>query len=293
MKNVIVIFLFTLLSINLSAQELVADVTVNYESLPIVNKEILREFGDNVESYLNNNSFTGSFWEFDKIPVTIQIFFTGAANEYSYNAQIVIQSLRRIYDSNNMSSMLIVNDSGWEFRYEKNQAMIYDPNNFESVTSILDYYAYMIIGFEQESWEKFAGTEMFQKAFQLVNLAQSSDYTKGWKRTTGTYSRMGLVEDILNEKYSPFREAFSDYYYGIDMYEKNKEKAQAMIANLVNVLDKMKSKIDIRSVFVKTFFKAHADEIVERMKDYPDKSIFETLKKIDPPHTSKYDAALD
>jgi hypothetical protein len=43
---------------------------------------------------------------------------------------------------------------------------------------------------------------------------------------------------------------------------------------------------------MKVFFDAKAGEIVERLRGLVDPSIFITLKKIDAPHTSKYDEAL-
>ncbi len=48
----------------------------------------------------------------------------------------------------------------------------------------------------------------------------------------------------------------------------------------------------ITSVYVRTFFDAKFGEIVDLLKFYPDSEIFSKLKKIDPPHTAKYDAVM-
>jgi len=46
----------------------------------------------------------------------------------------------------------------------------------------------------------------------------------------------------------------------------------------------------ITSVYVRTFFDAKFGEIADLLKLYPDTEIYSKLKKIDPPHTAKYDA---
>lgn len=48
----------------------------------------------------------------------------------------------------------------------------------------------------------------------------------------------------------------------------------------------------INSVYVKTFFDAKHGELIDYLRDYPDPELFSKLKKIDPPHSSKYDAVM-
>ena len=44
----------------------------------------------------------------------------------------------------------------------------------------------------------------------------------------------------------------------------------------------------INSVFVKSFFDAKYNEIIDQLKFFGDESIFTKLKKIDPSHAGKY-----
>jgi hypothetical protein len=48
----------------------------------------------------------------------------------------------------------------------------------------------------------------------------------------------------------------------------------------------------LNSVYIRTFFDSKSGEIIEHLKDYPDPELFSKLKKIDPPHSSKYDAVM-
>ena len=285
--------LLVLLTFSIKAQELQATVTVQYENLPVINKESLVIFAQTVKDYLNGNRFTGTTWNNPKINCTFTIFFLSAGDETSYSAQVFIASQRQVDRSTKYSTMLTIMDNNWSFTYEKNQALYFNPMVNNSITSFLDYYAFLILGMDNDSWEQMSGTPSFSKALDIVHIALSSKNSKGWDKSSGSYNRRDLVEDILNERYRPFREAISVYNYGIDQYENDsKVKGQEKIASLVSVLQKIKSKIDLRSIFIKVFFDAKYQEIIEYLKDYPDKSVFKALKEIDPPHAGKYDEII-
>ncbi len=281
----LLLLLFSVLSY---AQELKCTVTVNYESLPVVNRELLVGFQGAIEEYMNKTKFTDSEWDGDKIECQLSIFFTGAADEVTYGAQVVVNSQRPIYQSGDKSPMLAILDNNWSFKYQKDQALYSKQSVFDPITSFLDYYAYVIIGFDLDSWEKDGGTPYFRKAFDIVNLGATSGFSSGWRKDNSTYNRWNLVEDLLNEKYRPFREAAYEYYYGLDMFQVNKEAGLKRMVNFVNAIYKIRDKIDIRSVYIKVFFDAKYGEIIDRLSNYPDKSVFKTLSEVDPQHAAKY-----
>ena len=277
----------------LAAQELQATVTLNYQNLPVANKESLVNLENEIETYLNTTRFTGSDWKYNyKIKCDFNISIISASDEVNYSAQAVIVSQRQIYKSSNISPMLRIFDNNWMFTYEKNQPLYFNPLTFNSIASFLDYYAYVIIGMEQDSWEKFAGSVYFNKAFDIVNLGSGTRFSKGWESTSGNYNRKDLMENLLSEKFRTVREAFSDYHYGIDQAQKNRAAGQKKIVGFIKTLKSLESKLDVRSILIKTIFDAKNGEIVDYLRDYPDKEIFKILKSIDPPHASKYEELL-
>ncbi|NUN07602.1 MAG: DUF4835 family protein [Ignavibacteriaceae bacterium] len=291
MKKVL-LFVFALY-FSMPAQELQAVVTVNYQNLPVINKESLVNFAREIETYLNTTRFTGTEWKYDRIKCNFNISITTATDETNYSAQTVLVSQRQIYKSQSISPMLRVFDNNWVFTYEKNQPLYFNPLVFNSITSFLDYYAYMIIGMEQDSWEKLSGSEYFRKAFDVVNISSGTRYGKGWESTSGNYNRKDLVENLLSEKYRTVREALSDYHYGIDQAQRNRAAGQKKIAGFITTIKSLESKLDVRSVLIKTIFDSKHGEIVDYLRDYPDKEIFRVLKSIDPPHASRYDEVLN
>ena len=101
------------------------------------------------------------------------------------------------------------------------------------------------------------------------------------------------MNEILSTTYSFLRNSIFDYHYGIDIFAQNKQLGQEKILSLVDVLWIMYQKLgNINSVFVRTFFDAKSGEIIDHLRDYPDPELFSKLKKIDPPHSAKYDELI-
>ncbi|OGV88870.1 MAG: hypothetical protein A3J88_02560, partial [Melioribacter sp. RIFOXYB12_FULL_38_5] len=244
-----------------------------------------------------NNKYTGKPWEGEKIKCNFTIFFTGASDDVNYSAQLVVTSQRPIEGSRLNSLMLTIMDNAWSFRYEKGQAMYFNQSNFDGLTSFLDYYAYIIIGFDSDSYYDLGGTDLFQKALDIAVKGASSKYAKGWALETAAFNRRALVDNLLNSKYQQFRSDYFNYHYnGLDLLNSKdaKERAVALpnMVNLVKNLEKSKGSIDWRSVLLKVFFDAKAGEISEYFRGRVEPSLFTTLKRIDASHTTKYDEAL-
>jgi hypothetical protein len=290
MKYTILFFLF--FSFATIAQELNCKVEVNFQNLPVNNRELLTDFGGIIESYLNTTRYTNEDYS-QKIDCSVSIFFTGASSDVDYSAQIVIISQRPIYQSTNNSPVLTVNDGQWQFKYQKGQALYANQTSFDPLTSFLDYYAMIIIGMDMDTFELLGGTIYFKRAQDIVNLGANSGASLGWQSSSSVYNRWGLVNEILSTTYSFFRNSVFDYHYGIDIYKQNKELGQQKIASLIEVLWIMYEKLgSLNSVYIRTFFDSKSGEIIDHLKDYPDPELFSKLKKIDPPHSSKYDAVM-
>ena len=286
------IILFLVLTTAGLAQELNCRVEVNYENLPVNNRELLADFANVIESYMNTTRFTDIDWA-EKIDCSLTLLFASASGDVDYSAQIVVVSQRPVYNSTSNSLMLTINDAAWSFRYERGQALYSGQSTFDGLTSFLEFYAMIIIGFDWDTWEEFGGSRYFQRAQDIVNLGASSGFSNGWLSSSASYSRWGLVNDILEEKYSKFRSTVFDYHYGVDIYQQNKILGQQKMVSLIdNLYNMWEVEGGLKSVLLTTFFDAKYGEIIDLLKDYTDLTIFEKLKKIDPPHAARYEAVL-
>ena len=186
-----------------------------------------------------------------------------------------------------------VQDKNWQFTYERNQALYFNQGTFDALSSMLDYYAYLIIGFDADSYEKFGGSPYFAKAFDLAILGANSRFSDGWSAIGASYSKRGLVEDLSNAKFEKFRKNYFDYHYnGLDILKDDPQNAIDNLNKLVNDIYDNYEKMT-RSVLLRVFFEAKAGEIVDNFGKVANKEVFEKLKIIDPAHITKYNEVLD
>ena len=57
---------------------------------------------------------------------------------------------------------------------------MYSTTTFEPLASFLDYYAFMFIATELDTYEYMGGTTFFNRATELADLGKDSDWSNGW-----------------------------------------------------------------------------------------------------------------
>lgn len=274
------------------AQELQADVTVNVEKLSSSVRDYLAGFEADVERYLNNTRFTDEDLSGERIQCSFNIFFETVSGDNRYTARVFVGSLRPIYIGNERSTrstpILRIMDERWEFTYVPNQVMLFDEFRFDPLTDFLDFYAYLIIGFDLETYTELSGSRCFQKALNIANQANSTAFSRDWQPSQ-TYSKFSLADEINNNKYQPFRLAFFSYHFdGVDLLATETTKGLDNILASIETISELRRKQDPRSVLIRAFFEAKYLEIAEIFQQYPDRSVYTRLIAADPSHQSTY-----
>jgi len=282
-----------------AAQEIDCTVTLNADALNPSDRVNITNLGTDIQNYVNSYKWTQGF-KGPKIKVTLTVYLMSVSSSTStagqvYSAQAFVASQRPIYQSTDVSPMLRVIDNSWQFLYQKDQPLHHDEFHFDPLAGFVDYYMYVVLGFDADSFEPLSGTQYFQKASNIVSLGQNSDYTQGWQPGgSGTYSRYALISDALSGKYEAFRRAFFDYEYnGIDLLSTQKDTAQAAIANALDKIADLVIQSGTRGALVKMFFDAKYLEIADALKDYRDKEVFQKLSIADQSHQSTYSKYLN
>jgi len=273
------------------AQELNCQVTVNTENISSADRDYLRNFKSDVERYLNATHFTDANLYGDKINVSMNIFFTQVTGPNRYRAQVAIGSTRPIYAGNDTSGsvtqVLRLLDSQWEFPYVPNQRIYFDQYTFNPLTSFLDYYAFVIIGFDLDTYKPLDGASVFQKALNTATAALASSSNADWQSNSG-YSRYGLAQELTNPRNEPILQAYYTYHFdGIDLLATENRKG------LDNILTALESVWKVRqqnamSLLAKIVFDAKAKEIAKIFLSYPDPSVYDRLAGFDPEHRTEY-----
>jgi Domain of unknown function (DUF4835) len=269
------------------AQQLVCGVSVNYESVSTTHKDLLADFGSDIQYYLNNYP-----WGPDsdiKVNCNLSIFIQSVIGENRYSAQAVIVSQRERLGSQKNTPMVRLKDDQWEFTYVQNRPLNHSQSDFNDLTSFLDFYAFLILGYDYDSYEPLGGTQWFQEAADVASLGRSSGQ-RGWQGSTGSYSRTQLIDDILKPSLTPVREAGYVYHFaGLDSLALNPKVAYERILGALERIGEARKSSDPRNLAMLVFFDAKHLEIAELFENYPDPAIYKKLGQIDPMHISTYE----
>lgn len=271
-----------------SVGQIEAQVTVNLEKITGSSRDLLQNFAADIQTYINSNKWTSEDIGNEKIQCSITIFFVSVNGDNSYSAQLFLGSQRPIYKSQKNTAMLRLFDDTWDFTYIKNQPLYRDETRFDPLTSFLSFYMYLVLGYDFDSYNPpLAGTPYFQKALSICNQAPTS--TKGWDRTSSTYSKLSFIEELLNVKYQPVREGMFMYNYkGIDYLSFKSADGQKNIIAFLQKVAEFKKSVNPNSLVVKAFFDTKYQELAEIFRNYQDKSMLQLLCSVDPAHESTY-----
>ena len=274
-----------------AAQELDCTVTINTDLLAAEARENLNDFVAQVQNYVNSYRWTNEDLGNEKIPFTLSISFQASPSPNRYTAQAYIGSSRKIYGQDKNTALLRLLDDEWEFTYQPNQQILHDETIFEPLASFLDFYCYVVVGLDFESYQPGAGVPYLQDAMNVVNTSGSGG--KGWEIGSPTeYARGTYIDELLSPKFEAVRFAIYRYhYFGLDRLYFNQEKAKKNILTALQRIGNVTSQINQPSQMIKIFFDAKYLEIAETFRGWPDPDVWEVLKQIDPVHRQNYEDA--
>jgi hypothetical protein len=282
----------------LYSQELSCIVSFNTTQIQGTNKDVFNTLEAAVRDFMNNTVWTNNIFEVnERIECNLLFNLTKEVSAGVYKGTLNIQSRRPVYASSYNSVMLNYVDEDIQFKYTE-----FDPLEFSetahlmNLTSILAYYAYIIIGLDYDSFSLKGGTPYFEKAERIVNNAQSSP-DPGWKafESRSRNNRYWLVNNILDDGYEPLRQFNYSYHrLGLDELDNSIEKGRMVIRDALLELEKMyNSKPDPFMHYFQVVLDSKADEIVQIFSEalQADKNrIYNLMIKFDPSNASKYAA---
>jgi hypothetical protein len=294
-------FIFVLIGIqHITAQELNCQVSVQASpSLQIsaVDKEIFQSLETTIFEFINNTKWTNDVFEIEeRINCNILITITEMPSTNVYGGQIQIQSSRPTFNSSYNSTLFNFVDNDFQISYYRNAVLLYSADQFrDNLTSILAYYAYMILGYDYDSFSLEGGSPWFNKAQQIVLNAQTSGYP-GWASSEKSRrNRYWMVDNVLHQIFKPLRKCFYVYHReGMDKMYENIELSRKTMFKSLNELNKVHASKP-GSPNVSIFLTNKVDEVknVYSQGTMQEKNqIVNLLKRIDPANSNKYQEIL-
>ena len=282
-----------------SAQELNCNVQVllgqNVQTAQI-DRSVFSSLEASVREFMNNRRWTRDQFKIEeRVECNLVITISEVVSVDQFNGSIRVISRRPVYNTAYFTTLLNFNDQDFSFRYLRNTRLDFSIDQHRNnLTSILAYYAYMILGYDYDSYKLEGGTEYFAKAQQIVSNAANA-VESGWKAKDGVNNRYWLVENALHQAYKPLRRAYYDYHRnGFDIMHDNVNGGRAVVTKSINYVNQV-VKSRPGSVNIQSFFRAKSQELVELYSQaFPQEKnrVVPIFKKADPINANQYDQIL-
>ena len=286
------IFLFILIPGLNFAQELLCQVTVNAQQVQSTERAIFREMEVTFARFMNDMKWTSEVYQVhERIKCNLNITINSMPAIGIFTANVQVQSVRPIYDTNYETIVLNYADRSFEFQYTESMPLEYVENNFNNnLVSMLSFYAYVIIGIDHDTFSHLGGSEYFSKALAIANLAQQSE-SPGWQPFDNNRNRYWLIENLTNSQLQGIREGYYSYHrMGLDRFLTDAEDARVQILGVLREIEEVKD-LYTNSILVISFFDAKTSELINIYKEgniQVRRDAYNILTKVDPTKTERY-----
>jgi len=247
------------------AQELNANVVVNFQNIQTTETRIFTDMENSFEQFLNNRKWTDdAFAPEERINCNLVVNIEDMPSVGNFQATVQIQSSRPVYGTNYESLMFNFADRDWQFQYVESQPLEFNPSTFNNnITSLLAYYAYIILGLDYDSFSELGGQPYFEQAQLVVSNAQQQGGA-GWDQfgSSRRRNRYWLAENFINPQMTPVREGIYNYHrLGLDTFLENEEESRQNMLTALKEIQEV-SKVFPQAILLIAFFDAKNDEII-------------------------------
>jgi hypothetical protein len=293
MKHWLLLLSILLLAGSVRAQELNCKVQINSEQIPGTNKSTIDALQKAISEFVNNRKWTETTYaNTERIDCAMNIIIKKLDAD-AFTSEIQVQSRRPVFNSTYNTTLFNFKDISFVFNYKEFDQLEMNENAITSnLTAVLAYYAYIIIGYDMDSYSRLGGTPYFQAAENIVNSAQGADLV-GWKAFESTRNRYALVNNLMDEAFKKFRNYFYEYHrLGLDEMSSNTANGRARIAEGLPILREA-NRARPSAIIISTFLDAKNDELVNIFSKATTQEkidAIQILSDVNPTQSVKYEA---
>lgn len=246
----------------LSAQELNVKVIVNADQIQTTDRAVFKDMERSFANFLNTRKWTSdSYKNYEKINCSLFINISKMPTIGNFVASAQITVARPVFNTNYESVLFNFADREWEFEYIESQPLEYNDNSYiTNLTSMLAFYAYIVLGMDYDSFSDMGGNPHFQKALIVVTNAQGSN-RPGWDALGSTRNRYALIENLNNPQMSDLRKGIYRYHrLGLDNFDKTPDESRAVVLDVLKAVKKVWT-VYPNSIYVISFFDSKSNEL--------------------------------
>lgn len=275
-----------------NAQELNCTVEVNTQSIEGTTQTVFEELKQGITEYFNETKWTNTQFSPNE-RIDCRFFLT--VKEYAddrFKGDLQVQVSRPVYNSTYTTTLLNFKDTKVEFDFREGDQLIRNDNSWDSnLTGILDFYAYLFLALDFDSFSPKGGQPYFDKAAQVVQMAQSSGEI-GWKTFEDTKNRSAVLSAFTDSNTGMIRDMNYQYHRkGLDEMVTAPDKGRAVITEAIKTIGDVYKNAPM-SVALTMFRDAKLDELVNiysKGTQTERDEVYELLRPIYPADTERLD----
>ena len=274
------------------AQELNCTVEVNSQQVEGTNKSVFDALQEGMSTYMNETKFSNAVFSPNE-KIECRLFLT--VKEYAddrIKGELQLQLSRPVYNSTYTTTLFNFRDTKVEFGYREGDPLIFNENTVENnLTAILDYYAYLFLAIDFDSFSPKGGQPFYDRAQSVVQQAQSIGEV-GWRTFEDTKNRAAVLSSYTDTNTSGIRNLLYDYHRkGLDEMVTSPDKGRAVITESLKELKTIADNSPM-SVALSLFRDSKLDELVNIYSKAPSterETAYDILHPIYPTESERLD----
>lgn len=287
-----ILFLICAWASVLNAQEFKCEVEVNSQQVEGTNKNVFESLQEAMSTYMNETKFSNAIFSPNE-KIECRIFLT--VKEYTddrIKGELQLQLSRPVYNSTYITTLFNFRDTRVEFDYREGDPLIFNENTVDNnLTALLDYYAYLFLALDFDSFSPNGGQPYYDKAQSIVQQAQSMGEI-GWRTFEDTKNRAAVLSSYTDSNTSGIRNLLYNYHRkGLDEMVTSPDKGRAVITESLKELKTVADNAPM-SVALSLFRDSKLDELVNVYSKAPQaerESVYELLQPIYPTESERLD----
>ncbi len=290
MKKRSVALLLTAIIVSCSAskargQELNCAVEVNAQKIEGGSKSVFQTLQEAVTEYMNETKFSNAtFANNEKIDCRLYL----TVSEYTddrITGDLQVQLSRPVYNSTYTTTLFNFKDNRVSFEYREGEPIVFNETTVDNnLTAILNYYAYLFLAIDFDSFSPMGGQPFYDRAQTVVQAAQSLGEI-GWKAFEDPKNRSGVLSAYTAPSTSAIRQLLYDYHRkGLDEMVTAPDKGRAVITGSLDAIAGI-YKADPMSAALSIFRDSKMDELVNIYSKAPQterEAVYKLLQPIYP-----------
>ncbi|WP_233993643.1 DUF4835 family protein [Salinibacter altiplanensis] len=256
--------------------------------------DFLDDLERQVQEYMNTRSWTDDeFLPYERVSCSMQIVLLESVSLSEFQARLIVTTRRPIYGTTQSSVVARINDPEWRFEYSRGSSLNRDLDRYDPLTSVLDFYAYLILGYDYDTFRPLGGTPYFDRAQTVADQAEGSG-DPGWSSVGTQQTRVQLLSNLQAQRHEPLRRVYYEYHRrGLDRFAQETEGARDTLMEVLRTLRTLNDRLS-QSYALNLFFSTKNQELTAIFEGSDREGQAQNLLvQMDPSHSSQYNRLTD